>query len=76
MRVAFVENCSFVENISDDRGGAAVSTIGSMSMVNISFSGNVFDCEPGMFLNYSAVSWSVVCGCGLVKPGVCLSDAE
>ena len=58
-----MENCSFVENMSDDGGGAAVSNIGSIEeMVNISFSGNVFDCKPGMFLNYSAVS-DDVCAC-------------
>ncbi len=51
---ASMENCLFAENLSDDGGGTAVSNIGLLSMVNISFSGNVFDCEPGMFLDLSS----------------------
>eukprot|EP00752_Nemacystus_decipiens_P012585 g11145.t1 len=48
-----VENCSFVENGSDDGEGAAVSNIGSISWVtNASFIGNVFYCQPGIFLGY------------------------
>ena len=55
--MVYMENCSFVENTSDDGGGAAVSNIGSiLKMEHNSFSGNVFDCEPGMFLSYIAVS--------------------
>lgn len=54
---AALYDCSFVENISDDAEGAAVSNIGSiLAMANIFFSRNVFDCQPGMFLNYTAVS--------------------
>ncbi len=54
---AYMDNCSFVENISDNGGGAAVSISGAtLVMENISFSGNVFNCEPGMYLNYSSVS--------------------
>lgn len=54
---ASIENCSFVENVSGFEGGAAVSNIGFlMKMENISFSGNVFDCQRGMFLSYNAVS--------------------
>lgn len=53
---ASVENCSFVENVSDDGGGAAVSNIGSiLTMANISFGRNVFDCHLGTFLNYTNV---------------------
>ncbi|CAN0474599.1 unnamed protein product, partial [Ectocarpus sp. 12 AP-2014] len=52
---ASLDNCSFVDNISDDEGGAAVSNIGSLlSVGNITFSGNVFDCDPGMYLDYNA----------------------
>ncbi|CAN0155578.1 unnamed protein product [Ectocarpus sp. 4 AP-2014] len=61
-----VENCSFVENASDDGGGAAVSNIGSFSrMGNISFSGNVFYCQPGMFLDFhSGDPYEAICrGC-------------
>eukprot|EP00903_Cladosiphon_okamuranus_P016020 g14792.t1 len=51
---ASVDNCSFVDNGKDDGGGAAVSNIGSIvRMENISFSGNVFSCQPGMFLGYN-----------------------
>lgn len=49
-----VDNCSFVENVSGDGGGAAMSNIGFISkMSNVSFSGNVFDCEPGTFLDFN-----------------------
>ncbi len=58
-----MDNCSFVENLSDHGEGTAVSNVGSiLAMENISFSGNMFDCEPGTFLNFSAVSF-VVCAC-------------
>jgi len=30
-----------------------------LTMGNVSFNGNVFDCEPGMFLGYQAVSAGV-----------------
>ena len=61
---SYMENCSFVDNISDQGGGAAVSNIGSISeMENNSFSGNVFNCEPGMFLSYSEVCVGVRARC-------------
>lgn len=48
-----VANCSFVENISDDEEGAAISNIGSISTTtNNYFSGNAFYCQPGMFLDF------------------------
>lgn len=51
---ASVDNCSFVENVSDDSGGPAVSNIGFISrMANVSFGGNVFDCEPDTFLDFN-----------------------
>eukprot|EP00903_Cladosiphon_okamuranus_P006392 g6257.t1 len=51
---ATLDNCTFVDNISEDGEGAAVSNIGSISkLTNSSFSGNAFSCQPGMFLNYS-----------------------
>lgn len=50
-------NCSFVENVSDDGGGAAVSNIGFVSgMENAVFTDNIFACPTGMFLDYNAVS--------------------
>lgn len=50
---ASVENCSFMENFSDDGEGAAVSNIGIIySMENAYFSGNLYDCEAGMFLDF------------------------
>ncbi|CAM9191106.1 unnamed protein product [Ectocarpus sp. 13 AM-2016] len=52
---ASLDSCLFVDNMSDDEGGAAVSNIGSLlSVANISFSGNVFDCDTGMYLDYNA----------------------
>lgn len=57
---AYLYDCSFVENASDDAEGAAVSNIGSIvAMGNINFSRNVFDCQPGMFLNYTANNTAV-----------------
>lgn len=54
---ASVHNCSFVENVSVDGGGAAVSNIGFVSeMAGASFSGNAFDCQKGTFLDFEKVS--------------------
>lgn len=54
---ASLDDCSFVENVSDDGGGAAVSNIGSLlKMEANSFSGNVFACQPGMYLDFNTVS--------------------
>ena len=51
---ASVENCSFVDNVSDDGEGAAVSNIGFISgMTDVFFSGNAFDCAPGTFLDFN-----------------------
>lgn len=53
---ASVYNCSFVENVSADGGGAAVSNIGFIStMEGIAFSGNAFDCQEGTFLDFKKV---------------------
>lgn len=60
---ASVEGCSFVDNASDG-GGAAVSNIGSLSrMANISFSGNVFYCQPDMFLDFDVSTWRIFGAC-------------
>eukprot|EP00903_Cladosiphon_okamuranus_P014549 g13496.t1 len=51
---ASIDGCSFVENFSNDGEGAVVSNIGTISsMVNISFSGNGFNCPAGMFLDFN-----------------------
>ena len=71
---ASVDNCSFVENVSDDGGGAAVSNIGFVSrMANVSFSGNVFDCAPGTFLDFNV---SVCCVRVCVRVCVCVCLCE
>ncbi len=58
---AHMYNCSFVENVSGDGGGAAVSNIGVISsMENISFSGNMYDCQEGTFLDYKEVSSGIL----------------
>ena len=54
---ADLHNCSFVENVSADGEGAAVSNIGVISrMEGLSFSGNVFECPQNTFLNFTEVS--------------------
>ncbi|CAN0170750.1 unnamed protein product, partial [Ectocarpus sp. 4 AP-2014] len=52
---ASLENCSFVDNVSDEGEGAAVSNVGVISEIsNTNFSGNVFNCAPDTFLNYTS----------------------
>ncbi len=54
---AIVRNCSFVENLSDDGEGSALSNIGVISRVEgISFHRNIFGCPRDTFLNFSLVS--------------------
>ncbi|CAN0045690.1 unnamed protein product, partial [Scytosiphon promiscuus] len=51
---ASLENCSFEDNVSADQGGSAVSNIGLILRIhNISFSNNVFDCEPETYLHFN-----------------------
>ncbi|CAB1118550.1 unnamed protein product [Ectocarpus sp. CCAP 1310/34] len=70
---ASVENCSFVDNVSDDGEGAALSNIGFISkMAHIYFSENVFDCPSGTFLDFNASGdpFEAVCaGCDIVCDG-------
>ncbi|CAM9655567.1 unnamed protein product [Ectocarpus fasciculatus] len=70
---ALVENCSFVENVSGHREGAAVSNIGLISKIaNISFTGNDFTCGPDLFLEYdtSGDPFEAVCdGCPVACDG-------
>lgn len=54
---ASLENCSFVENISDEDGGPAVSSIGFISEAsNVSFEENKFRCEAQHYFNFIEVS--------------------
>lgn len=54
---AIIENCSFVENASDNEEGPAVSNIGVISEVsNCTFVDNMFQCEPETFLGFNPVS--------------------
>lgn len=46
-------NCSFVDNVSNEGGGPAISSIGYIQEIsNITFEHNVFDCVPETFLDY------------------------
>ena len=50
---ASVDDCSFVDNVSQPGGGPAVFNVGTMSNeTDIYFNGNVFSCERQMFLNF------------------------
>ncbi|CAM9601541.1 unnamed protein product, partial [Ectocarpus fasciculatus] len=75
---ASIINCSFVENYSNDGGGAAVSNIGIVSSAeNISFSGNGFDCPTGMFLAYNESDdlFETVCdGCQTTCDGCAFAE--
>lgn len=52
-----LDNCSFVENSSNEAGGPAVSNIGFLKdFSNSSFANNVFLCAPGMFLDFIKVN--------------------
>lgn len=54
---ASLSNCSFVGNVSKLAGGAAISNVGQIDdLWMIVFSANIYDCAPGMFLYYNAVS--------------------
>ena len=57
---AYLANCSFVENVSYNDEGAAVSNIGTLFRVeNTSFGGNTFSCPLGMFLGSNEVTLGV-----------------
>lgn len=52
-----MEKYTFVENVSEDGGGAALSNIGStLKTENVLFAENVFACRPGTFRDYNTVS--------------------
>eukprot|EP00752_Nemacystus_decipiens_P007555 g6749.t1 len=75
---ATIDGCSFVENFSDDGGGAVVSNIGTISsMSDISFSGNGFNCPAGMYLDYntSGDPYEAVCdGCPIACDGCVFTE--
>ena len=53
---ASLDSCLFIDNVSDESGGPAVSNIGFISdVVYTYFSNNVFSCEPGKFLEFDQV---------------------
>lgn len=61
-----LENCSFVDNSSEENEGPAVSNIGFMNVTNCLFEYNVFNCEEGYYLHFNTVSF----------PGVLMSPAR
>ena len=51
-----MDNCSFEDNRSGEGDGPAIENVGVISvMKNSSFSGNVFLCEPGKYLDFNEV---------------------
>lgn len=53
---ASINTCSFVDNVSDEGGGAAVSNIGPLlTITNSSFVDNLFNCRQGTFLGFHSV---------------------
>lgn len=60
-------NCTFIDNISDEDSGAAISNIGVLKIEGTSslFSGNSFKCKTGFYLDtYGGDRYEKVCdGC-------------
>lgn len=55
-------NCTFIDNISDNDGGAAISNVGVSESSGSWFSGNVFNCEPGTYLDVvDGIRYEKVC---------------
>lgn len=55
---ARLRGCSFVDNVSGQGEGPAVSNIGYLEELSWSkFSGNVFDCPAETFLDFNTVSF-------------------
>ncbi|CAM9233132.1 unnamed protein product [Scytosiphon promiscuus] len=75
---ASVINSSFVEKVSADGEGSAISNIGLITSVkNTSFHGNVFDCGAGMFVDFevSRDPFETVCsGCETTCDGCAFDD--
>eukprot|EP00752_Nemacystus_decipiens_P017698 g15868.t1 len=73
-----IDGCSFVENFSDNGGGAVVSNIGTLSrMADISFSRNGFNCPAGMFLDFdvSGDPYDAACdGCQIACDGCVFAE--
>ncbi|CAN0366346.1 unnamed protein product [Ascophyllum nodosum] len=52
-----INNCTFIDNVSEFGEGPAVHNLGYMSKLTRNyFEGNIFDCESGMFLDFNEVS--------------------
>ena len=52
-----LQNCSFVENVSDEGRGPVIANIGYVSSIsNCFFLENAFSCEEGEFLGFNSVS--------------------
>ena len=52
-----LENCSFVEDISDEGRGPVIANICYVSSIsNYFFLENAFSCEQGEFLGFNSVS--------------------
>ncbi|CAM9468153.1 unnamed protein product [Ectocarpus sp. 6 AP-2014] len=77
---AYISNCSFLENTSDEGEGAAVSNIGFLSSItNASFDGNGFDCPAGTFLNVtgSGDHFEAICnGCDTTCDGCVFAEGS
>ena len=62
-----IDDCHFVENISDEGEGTAISNIGVVNIRgNNTFSGNTYNCENSMYLDYMEVDnpFEAICdGC-------------
>ena len=62
-----IDDCHFIENISDEGEGAAISNIGVVNIRgNNTFSGNTYNCETNMYLDYMEVDnpFEAICdGC-------------
>ncbi|CAM9133326.1 unnamed protein product [Ectocarpus sp. 8 AP-2014] len=77
---AYISNCSFLENTSDEGEGAAVSNIGFISSItNVSFDANGFDCPAGTFLNVtgSGDHFEAICnGCDTTCDGCVFAEGS
>ena len=69
-----IDNCSFIDNVSELGGGPAVSNVGLISNVTTSnFHHNVFNCEPHAFLDFVKAR-TVLSNVNFTGPWSCLSN--
>ena len=53
-----LDSCSFVVNLSEEGGGAAISNIGIIpTFSNITFVDNMYYCDPGYFLYFDNIEY-------------------